>query len=176
MQDEPNGTLDDIGKVPTCDRCGSEEVVVDAWACWNRDRGDWELERIAQSAHCDVCHDETTLAWVTPSGTTNQRVRALNDRFRRTGKGKGTILLTSGVQNQGELFVVAAIEAVRRFDDFSEDNDPWGEHDFGAVEVDGQNVFWKIDCYDLSMQYASENPANEAVTLRVLTMMLAHEY
>ena len=68
------------------------------------------------------------------------------------------------------------VEAVRSFDAFSEDNDPWGEHDFGAIEIGGQKIFWKLDCYDPTLTYQSENAANEALTHRVLTIMLASEY
>lgn len=73
-------------------------------------------------------------------------------------------------------FVQEAFTAVRSFDKFDKDNDPWGEHDFGAFELDGEKLFWKIDAYDLSMSMGSPNPANEAVTRRVLTVMLAAEY
>jgi hypothetical protein len=53
---------------------------------------------------------------------------------------------------------------------------PGGEHDFGAVEVAGERLFWKIDSYDPMLRQGSENPGNEAVTHRVLTIMLASEY
>lgn len=56
------------------------------------------------------------------------------------------------------------------------DNDPYGEHDFGSLIVDGNKVFWKIDYYDKGMQYASPDPANLSVTVRVMTIMLADEY
>jgi len=52
-------------------------------------------------------------------------------------------MMTSGVQALGAEFVLKAAQAVRSFDQFSVDNDPWGEHDFGAVEVDGQQIFCK---------------------------------
>jgi hypothetical protein len=55
-------------------------------------------------------------------------------------------------------------------------NDPWGEHDFGAVEIDGEKVFFKIDYYTPDLSAGSENPANEGCTHRVMTIMLASEY
>ncbi len=85
-------------------------------------------------------------------------------------------MLTSGIQNMGGEFALEAIKAVREFDQFSKDNDPWGEHDFGAVEIEGEKVFFKLDYYDLSLEQGSENPANEGCTHRVLTIMLASEY
>ncbi len=65
---------------------------------------------------------------------------------------------------------------MRRFTGFTEDNDPHGEHDFGALDIQNEKVFWKIDYFDLALQAHSPNAANEGVTKRVLTMMLASEY
>jgi hypothetical protein len=65
---------------------------------------------------------------------------------------------------------------VRTFADFSPDNDPHGEHDFGAIEQDGVRYFWKIDAYDRWMQFGSPDPADPSVTTRVLTIMRADEY
>ena len=47
-----------------------------------------------------------------------------------------------------------------RFDDFSERNDPFGEHDFGAIEYEGNTVFWKIDYYDLDLMNHSPDPSD----------------
>ena len=72
--------------------------------------------------------------------------------------------------------VAALVVAVRDFKDFTPDNDPHGEHDFGAVEHDGVRYFWKIDAYDRSLTFASQDPADPSVTTRVLTIMRADEY
>ncbi len=169
-------TPETINSVPICRTCGSERVAKDAWACFNRESGLWELENVFDSEHCHQCEGETKLDWVESDALDNQRVRELNDRFRTEGLGNGSILITPGIQELGGDATVAVIDQVRKFADFSDDNDPWKQHDFGALEHSGQKVFWKIDCYDPSCIYGSENPANEALTHRVLTIMLASEY
>lgn len=103
------------------------------------------------------------------------RIRELNDVFRTTWL-TGTVYLTSGIQSLEDATQSRIVEAVQGFDAFTPDNDPHGEHDFGAVTVNGYKVFWKIDYYDLTMQYGSDDPANPAITKRVLTVMLASEY
>lgn len=174
LQDDDVG---DIGAVPVCKNCGSERVALDAWACWNPDSGLWELENVFDDAHCHACEDATTLIWKRlDAAEPRQAIRELNDLFRREGRGNGTVVVTPGIQDHSWDFLQRAFQAVRKFDQFSEDNDPWGEHDYGAVEVDGEKVFWKIDYYDPTLTQGSANPANGAVTHRVLTIMLANEY
>ena len=103
-----------------------------------------------------------------------QKIAKLNDQHRaRPGVGW---VMTPGVQGLNALAIVQAVAAVKGFSDFSEDNDPYGERDFGAFEIDGRRLFWKIDYYDLNLALASPDPADPAVTRRVLTMMLAEEY
>ena len=85
-------------------------------------------------------------------------------------------MLTSGVQAKGPIFVLSVVNAVRAFDAFASDNDPHGEHDFGAFEICGERLFWKIDYYDRDLRYGSPDAADPAVTRRVLTVMLASEY
>lgn len=103
-------------------------------------------------------------------------VRDLNDRFRKEGWGQGTILITHGVSAHGPAFVAAALASVRAFDAFTKDNDPYGEHDFGSFNLEGERLFFKIDAYDLALEGASPNAADPAQTRRVLTLMLAQEY
>jgi hypothetical protein len=68
------------------------------------------------------------------------------------------------------------LDAVAKFDTFDESNDPYGEHDFGALEIEGERLFWKIDYYDRNLSAHSPDPADPSVTTRVLTIMLADEY
>jgi len=102
------------------------------------------------------------------------RVAALNDAFRLS-PGQAW-MVTSGVRAFGEDFPIAAVAAVTAFDDFDGGDDPWGEHDFGAMLVEGRRLLWKIDYYDLDLSGGSPDPADPAVTRRVLTLMLAEEY
>lgn len=107
------------------------------------------------------------------------RVRALNDQLRTGGPttpSHNRWLLTQGVLALGSPAVDAVIESIRSFSEFTEDNDPYGEHDFGSVTVGGQVVFWKIDYYDRSLAEGSPDPADEALTCRVLTIMFSAEY
>ena len=103
------------------------------------------------------------------------RVRALNDILRRTLIG-GTLVLTAGIVALGRERQQTILDAVATFDRFDADNDPHGEHDFGALDVAGERVFWKIDYFDCTRSRASPDPADASVTSRVLTVMLAGEY
>ena len=103
------------------------------------------------------------------------KIAELNDKLRQTGEG-GRVVMTSGVAAMGSDFIRSAVEAVRTFSTFTEDNDPYGEHDFGIVEVVGETLYWKIDYYDQNQQGHSPDPANPELTVRMLTIMLASEY
>ena len=107
--------------------------------------------------------------------TTIARIRALNDTARRTFV-SGQFFLTRGVAELPPDDQAAILDRVRTFDDFREDNDPWGEHDFGSFMHRGRTINWKIDYYDLLLKYGSDDPSDPARTRRVLTIMLAEEY
>ena len=108
--------------------------------------------------------------------TTAERIRALNDAFRRTFVG-GAVMITAGVEAMPLDQRRSLLQKVRAFDDFTDDNDPHREHDFGAVDEAGVRYFWKVDCYDRATEFGSPDPADPAVTTRViLTIMRADEY
>ena len=86
------------------------------------------------------------------------------------------MVIASGIDALGPEWIAKIMRAVSTFDTFGKENDPHGEHDCAAVTVDGIEVIWKIDYFDLSMTYHSSDAADPAVTTRVLTIMLAEEY
>ncbi|MBA2679481.1 MAG: DUF3768 domain-containing protein [Ktedonobacteraceae bacterium] len=96
-------------------------------------------------------------------------IAQLNDAFRRTTK---QIMITAGIDDLPDTG--GLIQAVREFDDFSADNNPYKEHEFGALDWQDERVFWKIDYYDQALQ-DGEDPLSPNCR-RVLTVMLSAEY
>lgn len=107
--------------------------------------------------------------------STKLSISQLNDNLRRDWVG-GRVAWTAGVEQLGIDTIIKIFEAVNEFDAFTPDNDPYGEHDLGAVEIAGQRIFWKIDYYDTALECGAPDPSDPAVTTRVLTVMLASEY
>jgi hypothetical protein len=112
------------------------------------------------------------------TNTTKQarRIAALNDLCRTAPGIGGRWFTPPGIRALPEADQSAIREQVMRFNAFTEDNDPYGERDFGAFEHNGQKIFWKIDYYAPDMERSSYNPADPRQTIRVLTIMLAEEY
>ena len=107
--------------------------------------------------------------------TKTDTIRDLNDAFRRTFIG-GAVMITVGVEAMTDDERSSLLKKIRAFEAFGEDNDPHGEHDFGAVDQGGVRCFWKVVYYDRAMNGGSPDAADPAVTTRVLTIMLAEEY
>ncbi|MBM6593097.1 DUF3768 domain-containing protein [Microvirga pudoricolor] len=106
---------------------------------------------------------------------TDTHVRDLNDKVRQHRIG-GRVVLTRGLAALNPALIAKIDRAVRAFDAPTPDNDPYNEHDFGSLTVEGYVVMFKIDAYDLDLQYASPDPRDPDVICRVLTLMLAEEY
>ena len=103
------------------------------------------------------------------------RIRHLNDLLRCQGIG-GQVMITAGLDALGDKKVRDVVRQVAAFTAFDEDNDPHGERDCATLSVDGIEILWKIDYFDLNLEQHSPNAADSAVTARVLTIMLAGEY
>lgn len=108
--------------------------------------------------------------------TQQEKIAVLNDLARTTLVGSLRVLVTPGISTLPMATQALIYGKVQEFKEFTSDNDPHKEHDFGSVEVEGNKVFWKIDYYNKAMDGGSEDPADPEQTTRVLTIMLASEY
>lgn len=84
--------------------------------------------------------------------------------------------MTTGIAALGPEAVARIVKTIEVYDDFCHANDPHQEHDFGSFKADGHTIFFKIEYYDRDLKYHSPDPADPAVTARVITIMLAEEY
>lgn len=107
--------------------------------------------------------------------TERHTVRTQNDRLRREHHG-GTVVVTPGVRALGSELLGHLLTAVAEFDTFTVENDPYGQHDFGSISMQGHCMFFKIDAYDRNLCHHSPDPADPTPTCRVMTLMLAEEY
>ena len=109
------------------------------------------------------------------SANATDRIRMLNDELRHNILA-GRAVMTPGIAALGQEAVQRLVKTIATFDDFCTANDPHGEHDFGLFEFDGTPVMFKIDYYDRDLKFHSPDPADPAVTERVITLMLSEEY
>jgi len=107
--------------------------------------------------------------------TDRDRIRAINDDLRRQ-LSNGRAVMTPGIAALGPEAVARLVQTIAVFDDFCHANDPHEEHDFGMFDFDGVSVAFKIDYYGKDLTFHSPNPADPAVTERVITIMRADEY
>ena len=105
-----------------------------------------------------------------------ERIARLNDALRKSGEG-GAIMVTRGVRALPGFDVETLLLLLQTYQGFDEDNDPHGERDFGDLTWgDDTTLLFKTDYYDVELAYASPDPADPAVTKRILTVMLQSEW
>ena len=107
----------------------------------------------------------------TIANETSAKIAALNDAARSNA---ANYMATRGIMSLDEVTISEIFVAVQDFSKFTEDNDPYGEHDFGSFTVAGNKVFWKIDYYDQQLKYGAD-PLDPNCR-RVVTVMLAEEW
>ena len=114
----------------------------------------------------------------TPSRTA--RIARLNDDARLGLDRRARILFTSNCLETFRptpeihlAFVQAELLKAFRHCEFAADSP---EHDFASILHRERKVWMKIDYYDLTCDYGSEDPANAAITTRVITILLPEDY
>ncbi|WP_243786332.1 DUF3768 domain-containing protein [Paracoccus versutus] len=114
-------------------------------------------------------------------------IAAQNDCFRRTlGHGAqwngqpllGKAVTTPGFRALPEIIQIALTSEVVNFKAFDADNDPYGDHSFGVVEMNGHRAFWKVDVYDTDYTFGVSLPdaTDPHQVRRVLTLYLPSEH
>lgn len=98
-----------------------------------------------------------------------------NDELRRNLTAGGAFM-TLGVAALGPDLAERVFDAITRYNNFCQDSDPYGERNFGSINVEGHAIFFKIDYFSNDMMHASPDPSDPSVTKRILTIMLAEEY
>ena len=69
-----------------------------------------------------------------------------NDRARKAMGTMCMLVQTAAVNARDPEERSALRAAVEKYNGpWGPDNDPWGEHDFGVIEMFGLRWFWKID-------------------------------
>jgi hypothetical protein len=105
--------------------------------------------------------------------TKEKTIAELNDWARLVlPTGLSPHVYTPGVQAMNDK--KGLLMAIAKFKDFTEENDPYGEHDFGSLTWENEKVFWKIDYYDKNLEDGAMPTDPDAV--RMITVMLAEEY
>jgi hypothetical protein len=104
-----------------------------------------------------------------------ERIAQLNDQLRKGGVG-GRFMITRGVRALSDFEPAELVRALAAYDQFDALNDPHGERDFGAFDLWGAELLWKVDYYAPDLLLGSDDPADPDVTQRVLTVLLAEEY
>ena len=110
-----------------------------------------------------------------------ERIARLNDRVRHSLDHSARVVITRGCLEtfcSGDFpeALMAQAELMRCIRQFDFAEDAHGERDFGKLTFRGRDIYFKIDYFDLSLEYGSEDPADASQTTRVLTIMLSEEY
>jgi hypothetical protein len=107
--------------------------------------------------------------------TRTDRIRSLNDAFRRAFVGDA-VMITTGVEAIRSINAARISKKIRSFESFGEDNDPHHQHDFGAVDEAGERFFFKADYRNRKTEFGSLDPSEPAVANCMMTIMRAEEY
>jgi len=114
----------------------------------------------------------------------SRKVADLNDQLRKdmfTGNMlkkenlKNKIVLTPGIAGLNLIDKEKIFFSVKYYGNFTKNNNPWGEKNFGSFNFKKETFNWKIDYYDNDMKYHSPDKSDPDKTVRVLTIMKAEE-
>ena len=94
----------------------------------------------------------------TPDSSHADQVRKLNNALWRNLQ-TGIITATPDIRAMGSVAIAHILRQIVEFDDFTSDNDPYGEHDMGVMRKGGAKLFWQIDYYDHALEGGVARPS-----------------
>ena len=74
-------------------------------------------------------------------------IATLNDKFRKSFIG-GEVLLSAGIAAMSSEDKANIVSLVQNFNDFTEDNNVYGERDFGSFDYKDEKILKLIDVYN----------------------------
>lgn len=122
------------------------------------------------------------LATLPPAGapTRVEQIARLNDRARLGLDKSARIVVTRNclatlgpLEGPVAILNQARILAAMRRCTFSVDSP---ERDLGVFELDGHTIWVKVDYFDKALEFGSDDPADAAVTTRVVTVLLPADW
>lgn len=128
-----------IGSYLACASCGERDIVRDAWLIYDQSQQDWIIHSIFDQYYCQQCEGTDTITKVDEAYRL-EIIKDLNQKLRQGEVQHGTVILTKGIEALGAEFQYQLFQAIYDYDDFSKDNDPYGEQDFGSLTLAGQNL------------------------------------
>lgn len=120
------------------------------------------------------------MASQSPTKSCTERIAELNDRCRHGLDRNARIVMTSNCLARiaplgikvAQILAQAEIMHAIRHAAFDKDSP---ERDMGAVTVRDTKFLFKIEYYDSTLEFGSEDPTDAALTTRVLTIMLPED-
>jgi Protein of unknown function (DUF3768) len=138
-------------------------------------RGRGSASTIEEAMSGDQFENVSETSALTGPVSRTDLIRAINDRCRARFLGC-VVVVTAAFDALPAELKAKVLSTVRTFQDFDGGNDPYHEHDFAALTVDGQAFMFKFDYYAPDMRHGSDDPSDVEKTRRVLTIMLASDY
>jgi hypothetical protein len=103
------------------------------------------------------------------------RIRELNNQFRKS-IARGMYVMSPGISDLGEEAVDRIVKTVAALEVVYPTDHPHEEHALGTFEAEGRTMVFKIFYFDTDLEHQSPDPADPAATVRVMEVMLDHEY
>jgi len=99
----------------------------------------------------------------------NDKIRALNDQFRKDFK-SSQVFLTLDIAQLGVDLLKRLTNEIKAYSDFKPSIDLEGQRSQGVLEIENHTIKWHIEYWDVDEEHTSPDPSNGILTTRTLTI------